>query len=163
MRIVQLLGQEKFNVELNPGKSIKVIELMDEDPEESEVKSDVILDIDNGDWVENHTENEKRSVNRVLHLECGNMFDVKSLSTADVVMMETDIPSDLYLDLQKLLSSMHESARILTYLDLRRIWDLGPLPFKQLDCNRHLSDRYPTSWSVQRGHHFYLWSKVSTR
>jgi hypothetical protein len=30
----------------------------------------------------------------------------------------------------------------------------------QVEVNQPLSDRYATSWSVHRGHHFYLWSKV---
>jgi hypothetical protein len=40
---------------------------------------------------------------RVLHIECGNMFDVKNIHTADIVMLETDIPPDLQADLCKLL------------------------------------------------------------
>lgn len=31
---------------------------------------------------------------------------------------------------------------------------------KQVEVNRSLSDRFPTSWSVHRGHHFFLWSKT---
>ncbi len=34
------------------------------------------------------------------------------------------------------------------------------VPFKQMEGNRSFSDRFPTSWSVQRGHHFFLWIKV---
>jgi hypothetical protein len=57
---------------------------------------------------------------------------------------------------------MKEGAQTLTYHDIRRIWALGGgFPFKQLEVNRYLTDRYPTSWSVQRGHHFFLWKKVS--
>jgi len=37
---------------------------------------------------------------RVLHLQCGNMFDVKNIATADIVMMETDIPADQHNKLQ---------------------------------------------------------------
>jgi hypothetical protein len=88
------------------------------------------------------------------------MFDISNIDFADVVMMETDIPAELQQDLQKLLSNMREGARILSYLDFRKIWDFGPLPFQQMETNRNLSDRYPTSWSVQRGHHFYIWTKV---
>ena len=102
---------------------------------------------------------------RVLHFECGNMFDVKNISQADVVMLETDIPSDLLQDLHRLLGGMKDGARTLTYLDLRKTWAAGSatgwsFPFRQLETNKNLSDRFPTSWSVQRGHHFYLWSKV---
>ncbi len=107
------------------------------------------------------------------------MFGVSAnMAMADIVMMETDVPADQHAELHRLLGSMREGARLLSYLDLRRIWGgVGvanggvvdqsgtslplPLGFRQLESNRHLSDRYPTSWSVQRGHHFYFWMKVS--
>ena len=106
-----------------------------------------------------HTQKKKEG--RVLKLEFGNMFDVKDIHTADVVMLETDIPSDLLTDLCKLLSGMKECSRTLTYLDLKKIWcPYTFFPYRQLENNKNLSDRFPTSWSVQRGHHFYVWSKV---
>ena len=61
-----------------------------------------------------------------------------------------------------LLSGMSEGSRTLTYLDLRRICETSSLCFKQHENNRSLTDRYPTSWSVQRGHHFFIWTKVNT-
>ena len=131
-------------------------------------------------------------IERVLHMQCGNMFDVRNIASADIVMMETDIPAEQHGKLQSLLGEMKDDAKVLTYLDLRRIWEAsgapptaagaggagaqqlqqtvtnsssggggdGGLAFKQLELNRHQADRYPTSWSVQRGHHFYLWNKV---
>lgn len=136
LRLVQLLGAANYNVQLNAGRSIIVTEALQD--------------------------NSGAFYERVMHLQCGNMFDIQSLDTVDVVMMETDIPFDLYPQLQRLLASVKDGARVLSYLDLRRVWgDHGPLPYKQLEVNRNLADRYPTSWSVQRGHHFYLWSKVS--
>ena len=130
-------------------------------------EQDVDDDDDDGDEEEEEEEEEEEYEyeERVLHLQCGNMFDIKNIDIADVVMMETDIPTDLYPELQQLLSRMHDSSRLLTYLELRKVWmgvdgTQAGLPFKQLDLNKHLSDRYPTSWSVQRGHHFYLWNKV---
>ena len=107
---------------------------------------------------------------RVLHLVCGNMFDhVKNIAIADIVMLETDIPADNLPDLNELLAGMKEGSRTLTYLDLRKIWTTSssttasvmPFPFRQLEQNKQLSDRFPTSWSVQRGHHFFLWCKDS--
>jgi len=38
---------------------------------------------------------EEVYMERVLHLQCGNMFDVKNINSADVVMMETDIPAGM--------------------------------------------------------------------
>ena len=110
------------------------------------------------------------SKGRVLHLVCGNMFDhVKNIAIADIVMLETDIPADNLPDLNELLAGMKEGSRTLTYLDLRKIWTTTssptssaiPFPFRQLEQNKQLSDRFPTSWSVQRGHHFFLWCKDS--
>jgi hypothetical protein len=104
---------------------------------------------------------KKKIKGRVLHLECGNMFDVKNIHIADIVMLETDIPADLQTDLYELLGKMKEDSRTLTYLDLKKTWSKNLLfPFKQLENNKNLSDRFPTSWSVQRGHHFYVWAKV---
>lgn len=99
---------------------------------------------------------------RVLEMECGDMFDVQNIHVADIVMMETDIPVALHTELCNFLNDMHPGARTLSYLDLRKVWHYDPFTFKQLDANRHLSDRFPTSWSVQRGHHFFLWTKVTT-
>lgn len=99
---------------------------------------------------------------RVLKLEFGNMFDVKDIHTADIVMLETDIPQELQADLCALLSNMKPDSRTLTYLDLRKTWCSNSFfPYRQLENNKNLSDRFPTSWSVQRGHHFYVWTKVS--
>ena len=105
------------------------------------------------------TQNRKRG--RTLKLEFGNMFDVKDIHTADIVMLETDIPADLQKDLCVLLSGMKLDSRTLTYLDLRKTWSPNVFfPYRQLENNKNLSDRFPTSWSVQRGHHFYVWNKV---
>lgn len=141
---------------------------------------------------------------RVLHLACGNLFDtLPTIQHADVIMMETDVPTDLYPNLFNLFLQTKLHCRILSYLDFRRVFDgsigtmtsvqtipttgsnathallspqlspaihmihqvvlsiHGPEMFlQQLDVNKTLADRYPTSWSVQRGHHFYLWVKV---
>lgn len=98
---------------------------------------------------------------RILKLEFGNMFDVRDIHTADIVMLETDIPTDLQPELCRLLNCMKEGSRTLTYLDLKKTWcPTSFFPFKQLENNKNLSDRFPTSWSVQRGHHFYVWNKV---
>lgn len=134
LRMVELLGKDTFKVQVLSGRMIVVTEIIAGDEEHG----------------------------RVLHLECGNMFDVQNIDIADIVMMETDVPVNLHQDLRQLLGRMHEGARTLSYLDLRRIWAGSPFPFKQMENNKHLSDRFPTSWSVQRGHHFYLWVKVGS-
>lgn len=39
-------------------------------------------------------------------------------------------------------------------------YDSGRTVTFQVEVNRSLSDRFPTSWSVHRGHHFFLWHKI---
>ena len=124
---------------------------------------DVVDDnVDDDDEDDDDSEVEAEYIERVIHLKCGNMFDIENIGTADIVMMETDVPSEQFDNLKQLLLRMKDHGRLLTYLDLRKVFDMKSriLPFKQLDDNRQQSDRYPTSWSVQRGHHFYLWTKV---
>merc|ERR1719502_638975 len=98
--------------------------------------------------------------NGVLQLQWGNMLHVTDLHEADIVFLETDVSQDVYHSLCLLLLQMKDGGRILSYLDIRKIWDVGPFPFHQLEVNRSLADRFPTSWSVHRGHHFYIWVKV---
>ena len=132
-----------------------------------------LVDLDNNDddnddddcceEEEEEEEAEAEYIERVIHLKCGNMFDIENIGTADIVMMETDVPHEQFDNLKDLLLRMKDHSRLLTYLDRSKVFDMKSriLPFKQLDDNRQQSDRYPTSWSVQRGHHFYLWTKVS--
>lgn len=149
LRMVDLLGHENYHVHMSSGKFIMVTEAV-------KISASSDANVLNG-------QEEEEYMERVLHFQCGNMFDLKEIDLADIVMMETDVPADLYPNLQTLLLQMKDHARILTYFDMRRIFETGPLPFKQMDINKHLSDRYPTSWSVQRGHHFYLWNKVKKK
>lgn len=173
MRMIQILGPDNFRYEILPGKYIIVTEL----PVKQKQNATTTSAPAGGSQVHHEDEGEDEEYyysGRVLHLEFGDMFSVCNIGIADVVMLETDIPADLQPQLCDLLSGMAEGARTLTYLDLRKIW--GPnlaltsspvatvlsdqFPFKQLECNKHLSDRFPTSWSVQRGHHFFLWVKT---
>lgn len=101
-----------------------------------------------------------RATGGVLDMEVGNLLATQNMEAADIVLLETDLAASIYHDLCKLLRQMKRGARAFTYLDLRKIWTAGPFPFRQLDINRPISDRYATSWSVNRGHHFFLWSKV---
>lgn len=130
LRMIELLGKDTFKIQNLPGRYIIVSELI------------------------------SSTQCRVLHMECGDMFEVHNIEIADILMMETDVPVHLYPNLCELLASMHDGARLLSYLDLKRFWSQGICPFSQMSCNKTLSDRFPTSWSVQRGHHFYLWTKV---
>jgi len=142
LKMVNLLGKDSFDIQLVSGSYIKITEKL--------INSNNIVDPD-----------EKINPNqRVLHMVCGDMFTLRDIDNADIIMLETEVPQDLHAHLCKLLSRMKDGAQTLTYHDIRKIWTLGMFPYKQLDINRHLTDRYPTSWSVQRGHHFFLWRKV---
>lgn len=101
-----------------------------------------------------------RATGGVLEMEVGNLLAVKGIETADIVLLETDLASTIYADLCALLRRLKKGARAFTYLDLRKIWSSGVFPYRQLDINRPISDRYATSWSVNRGHHFFLWVKL---
>ena len=130
--MVALFGPNSFIIERVPGTSITIIEKAI----------------------------EKDDRCRVLKMERGNLLDVSNIEVADIVMLETDVPSEYHYDTFKLLSNLKIGARTLTYLDLPKIWNYHIFPFKQVSINRSIADRFPTSWSVQRGHHFYLWSVV---
>jgi hypothetical protein len=107
---------------------------------------------------------------RVLTLEWNNLLDAPPalVADADFVLLETDIPGDVMLRLACQLYTLKAGARLLSYLDLHKVWDTGSngsssslrsAPFVQLEANKTLADRYPTSWSVHRGHHFFIWCK----
>jgi len=132
--MVLLLGESNFDVHEIRGRSITVTER----PQPGEDPNDI----------------------RVLHMEQGNLLDVDNINIADIIMLETDVPTDYLNELCFLLKDLREGARTLSYLDLRKIWSLPTFSFRQLEINKYLSDRYPTSWSVQRGHHFFLFQQM---
>lgn len=145
LELVQLLGPEHFNVDCAHGRSICITQTTPRKRSGSTIKS-----------------NYSGSVGRQLHLECGNLFTTsRSIESADVIMLETEIPADLYGDLCLLLKKMKPCSRTLTYIDLRQMWTGGQCPFRRHESNKFVSDRYSTSWSVQRGHHFFIWTRVS--
>ena len=129
LRMLALLGKSSFELERVPGVSITITE----------------------------KPGEKEGVCRVLKMENGDMMDVTDINIADIVMLETDIPAEHIGDMCCLLSQMKPGSRTLTYLDLRKIWPTDMFPFMQLAINLNVNDRFPTSWTVQRGHHFFLW------
>jgi hypothetical protein len=172
LRMVKLFGEENYLITNNPGKRLIIEEILSKplpvgSPNGSPRQQNSSGSIDDSSLFYSSktlTSSPSSSKNsRVLHLECGDMFHITNMEVADIVMLETDIPAELHHQLCHLLSQMHEGARTLTYLDLKKIWSPadGGMWFKQLESNRFLSDRFPTSWSVQRGHHFFLWVRVS--
>lgn len=157
LRMVTLLGTASFVVEHVPGKSIMVIE-RDSDA----TSSDAAVDSENtNNIISSFALPNIVHKKRVLHLVQGDLMDTHHIHCADILMLETDFPAEIHSDLCVLLSKMKPGSRILTYLDLRKLFcELSPPLFNQLDINKSTTDRYPTSWSMQRGHRFYLWKKV---
>lgn len=100
---------------------------------------------------------------RELEFRRGNMLDVtpRELARADIVVVETDVLGDLYAAMSAMLCQVRRGARLLTYLNLAKVW-LGPIfPVEQLPVNRSPEDRFLTSWSAKRGHHFFVWLKIT--
>lgn len=72
-------------------------------------------------------------------------------------------------DYRYMCSHVHIHVRVALNRCLERIYRLrllvshartcNGLSILQMDVNKSLADRYATSWSVHRGHHFYLWSR----
>ncbi|CAN0493679.1 unnamed protein product, partial [Discosporangium mesarthrocarpum] len=51
---------------------------------------------------------------------------------ADLVLLETDVATEVYPELSILLSKMKRGSKALTYLDLRKMWGLPLFPFRQV-------------------------------
>lgn len=66
--MVNLLGRDGFDVEVVSGSSIKI--------------------------TERHGDTDT-SRNRVLHMVCGNMFHLRNIEQADIIMLETEVPQVL--------------------------------------------------------------------
>ena len=133
LTMVHLLGADNFDVSEIPGRSITIAE-------------------------KSHKNNGGDNI-RVLHLEQGNLLDVDNIHIADIIMLETDVPKEYMDELCRLLKDMRDGARTLSYLELRKHWTLHSFTLRHMELNKSIGDRYPTSWSVQRGHHFYLYQQ----
>jgi hypothetical protein len=178
LRMVDLLGRNNFIVEHVPGKSIMVIERDSENggsppspqPGDTTFASASASGTDTGNSSLLMASSDSGSTcldsrqykKRVLHLVQGDLLDTPHIHCADIVMLETDFPAEIHADLRILLSRMKYGSRTLTYLDLRKLFggNQKNSPFRQLEINKAPTDRYSTSWSMQRGHRFYLWTKV---
>eukprot|EP00475_Leptophrys_vorax_P039614 TRINITY_DN7182_c0_g2_i1.p1 TRINITY_DN7182_c0_g2~~TRINITY_DN7182_c0_g2_i1.p1 ORF type:complete len:1432 (-),score=401.37 TRINITY_DN7182_c0_g2_i1:62-4357(-) len=110
------------------------------------------------------------SLGRVLEFRKQDLFLVKDELEkgglcADIIITETHFPEATVIKLCKHLNGMKKGARLLTYENLHECYAneiVGiPMPFKQLEVNVSEEDRFPTTWSTVRGHHFYLWEKLT--
>ena len=100
---------------------------------------------------------------------------------ADIILFEIDVLSSHSHSVLLLLQHMKDNSRLLTYVNMEMIWSVNvsggnreascdtsenqsdnfipPFCFTQLSRNKCRGDSFRTSWSVQRGHHLYMWLK----
>jgi len=92
---------------------------------------------------------------RVLELRRGNLFEC-DCSDADIIICETKITEARYPDLAAFLSKLKKGTRILTYENLDRVYAYAQVenPFQPINAP---DDRYLTTWSMDTGHHFFLY------
>jgi len=94
---------------------------------------------------------------RTLEFRRCDLLHCTDAEQADIAILQTDFQEHTHDALGRLLQRLSRGARVLTYMNLRRIWDcsLQPFPFTQFA----LQSRLPTSWSSKTGHLFFLWRK----
>ena len=102
---------------------------------------------------------------RSMQLRHGSLLSCTHASNADVVLLETEVPKESIPSLCGLLASLKPQCTVLSYMDLRRHWadEAGACPLRQKDYNVSNADRFETSWSVKRGHHFFIWERLTDR
>jgi len=99
-------------------------------------------------------------VQRTLEFRRGNLFAATDCQDADIVIAQTNFPSETQIKLCRFLGCMKPKCKILTYLNLIPLWKKASLMFRQLAVNRSTNDRFATSWSMHRGCHFFLWERI---
>lgn len=116
------------------------------------------------EYEDDHTVSIKDKLGRVLEFREGNLFDCnEALEEADIIICETHFPRDIWRRICGFLSGAKQGCRVLTYENLNDLYSgnssiSGP-PFNQQDINKVSDDRFYTTWSTRRGHHFYTWCK----
>lgn len=95
---------------------------------------------------------------RMLELRRGNLFEC-DCTDADVVICETKITEVRYPDLAAFLCKLKRGTRVLTYENLDRVFVHSQVesPFQAINSQ---DDRYVTTWSMDTGHHFFLWVRT---
>lgn len=100
-----------------------------------------------------------RNSERILEYRRADLFRIGNINDADIVVLQTDFPPVSYPHLCKFVHALPQGTRLLTYLNLARIWDAAqnPFPFTRYA----LGSRFLTSWSDKdTGHLFFLWRKT---
>jgi hypothetical protein len=99
------------------------------------------------------------SASRLLEFREQNLFDAKEGLQADIIILETHFPKEVWDRLTGFIANMKSGSRLLTYENLFPIYEGKDMPFEQIPINAAPNDRFYTTWSPKRGHHFYLWRR----
>ena len=59
---------------------------------------------------------------QVLEVACGNLMHIDDIQEADIVMLETEVSPEVFGQFSGMLNRAKEGSRLLTYLDLRKVW-----------------------------------------
>ena len=72
-----------------------------------------------------------------------------------MAVVQTDFPEHSYALLSRFLHRLERGTKVLSYLNLRRIWDCSQKPFPFTEYAQQ--SRFPTSWSSKTG----LWRALA--
>lgn len=99
---------------------------------------------------------------RVIEFYEGDLFTCHETFDADIVVLETHFPKTSWMKLCTFISNMKSGSRLLTYENIEDCFCSTEIkfPFEQIEINKHPEDRFYTTWSIKRGHHFYLWKRL---
>lgn len=112
----------------------------------------------NGDYI---IIRDKHMSERTLSFYRGDVFEFPNVELADIAILQTNFPAETHLKLCDFLMRLKTDCRLLTYLNLGTLFKGANSIFRQMSVNKSLNDRFPTSWSIHRGCHFFLWIKQS--
>jgi len=124
-----------------------------------------LVKLSNGDYVlvEESDKNIiiKDKDERTLEFREQNLFDAhEGLDLSDIIILETHFPQNVWDRLENYIRGMKKGARLLTYENLHNVYaNKGKSPFDQIPINEAANDRFYTTWSPRRGHHFYCWTR----
>lgn len=111
-----------------------------------------------GEFIRAHTIGKRKR--RVLELRRGNMWEMRDISSVDVVVMHTELTATGFPRFRKMVCDLKRGARFVTYQDLSKHWPHTPMPFVQMEANVDDGDQFATSWSALKGHHLFCWEKT---
>eukprot|EP00944_MAST-04C_sp_MAST-4C-sp1_P002632 g2632.t1 len=103
---------------------------------------------------------DKNASERTLSFYRGDIFEFPNIENADIAILQTNFPEETHLKLSDFLMRLKTDCRLLTYLNLGTLYKGASHIFDQMEVNRSMKDRFPTSWSIHRGCHFFLWVKL---